>query len=984
MWKYLKRRQSSASQLLPTYGRFLALIIAAALITVGVPAWANLLNESHHDYAQATGLIRQAQQDYERGQFQQAVNALKTAINRFESTGEHLQKAVALGNLSLAYQGLRNWSEAQSAIEQSLGILGVTPDDLPLETTSNLEQTTVLASTLDIYGQLWQKQGNFAQAFEIWQQAAILHQITDNAPAWLGSQINQIRALEILGLYQQAKVKAAHVGCALGEDIEGIICSVSAFNPDALPAKLKAQGLRSLGDTLRQVGELELSRDVLERSQANVDTIQDRQALLLSLGNTYEALGTREKERDTSDNRQGIIPWRFVLADEGLDKAENSYKEAEKYFSRVLENNETSETCPGRLPEKLNQIQLTAGVMCLSVRLEQNNTAPATQRLWNSLYGRIVNDVIPNRTLVYTSIRLAKQGAYLNQMGDDEPIGWDQIVGLLQKAIDTAEQLQDKPAESYAVGNLGGLYEYFDWVDSQGEPQFQFDAEPGAKAAALSQRALLLAQPSTFPEIAYQWQWQLARLKQAKADRCSHCSQTEKQALTTDAINTYEQSINTLEQVRESLLSINADIQFSFRDNIEPIYRELVDLKLQADNPDQEELQAVVNLIDKLQISELESFLRCRLTTTKLEKQDIDPHAAVLYPIILRDRMEVILALPDGSLHRSQPSIDPQKLDKQDIPKYVNSAVRQFRESTGSLLGASRTPKFSTDFYELLIRPFDLALEANTSQMESNIKTLVFVLDGELRNLPMSALLDVKHNTEHGGRFLIERYAVAVAPSLQLIAPDPLSKPINVLVAGSSEAIQHPFKEASEFSALPFVEREVNAIHKLVEKSEKLLDTALTRQNFIQKLTENQFSIVHLATHGEFSSDPNRTFVMLADGAFYAADFNNLFKETIPQSRRIDLLVLSACQTAVGDKRAVLGMAGLAVQAGASSTLSTLWDVDDVSASALMIGFYKELQADDHRTKAEALQQAQLKLMMETGLGNPYHWAPYTLVGNWR
>lgn len=984
MWKSLK--YLIIKMIKQPRRHFLALVLTVVLLTVDVPAWANVNNSSGQPYAQTPELIRQAQQDYGQGQFQQAVNALETAIDRFDSNGESLQKAIALSNLSLAYQGLRNWSDAQIAIEESLQILGVSSEDFPLELTSELEQPVILASALDIYGQLWQQQGDFATAVTIWQQAAALHQTTGNAEGWLGSQINQIRALEALGLYQQARVKAEQVGCALGEEQEGSTCSVSVFTQDAIPSDIRLKGLRSLGDTLRQVGELELSKEILDSAYTAAETMQERQSLRLSLGNTYEAIGTRAKERNTSDNRQGIIPWRFIPTDEIPDEAKDSYKEAETYFSQVLENNETSTDCPSILPKTTDQIQLTAAAMCLSVRLEQN-LAEQNQDLWNSLYGRIIDERMPNRTLVYTAIRLAKQGAYLNQMMNADRISWDRIIGLLHKAINDAEQLQDKPAESYARGNLGGLYEYFDWVEKYEGQQLQPSIDIRTEAEAFTQKALLLAQPSTFPEIAYQWQWQLARL--TLANDCVNCSQAEKQALTSKATSTYEQAIGTLEQVREGLLSVNADVQFSFRDNIEPIYRELVDLKLQADNPSQDDLQEVVNLIDKLQISELESFLRCRLTPTKLEKQDIDPHAAVLYPIILRDRMEVILALPNGSLHRRKSSTQLDRFKQKNFHSYIDSIVNQFRQdSSGNLRRRLRARKIAASLYEQLIKTFEFELETQQNQAESNIKTLVFVLDGALRNFPMSALLDSGYNTHTENRYLIERYAIAISPTLKIFDSNPLSKPIKVLLAGSDKAFKD-LENGISFGPLPFVKKELEGIENLVKNSEKLFNLTFNRNKLIEMLSSKQFSIVHLATHGQFSSDPQKTFIVLADSLLYANELDRLLKASENSNKNIELLVLSACQTAEGDKRAVLGMAGLAIRAGASSTLSTLWPVNDESAATLIQLFYQELLSDNAITKAEALRRAQLKLKEigtenNSGWQSTYHWAPFTVVGNWR
>lgn len=96
----------------------------------------------------------------------------------------------------------------------------------------------------------------------------------------------------------------------------------------------------------------------------------------------------------------------------------------------------------------------------------------------------------------------------------------------------------------------------------------------------------------------------------------------------------------------------------------------------------------------------------------------------------------------------------------------------------------------------------------------------------------------------------------------------------------------------------------------------------------------------------------------------------------------IELLVLSACQTAAGDERAGLGIAGVAFQAGARSTIASLWNLDDESTSVLMNEFYQEL-ANKKLTKAEALRHAQLALLQNPKYKRPMFWAPYILLGNW-
>ena len=151
------------------------------------------------------------------------------------------------------------------------------------------------------------------------------------------------------------------------------------------------------------------------------------------------------------------------------------------------------------------------------------------------------------------------------------------------------------------------------------------------------------------------------------------------------------------------------------------------------------------------------------------------------------------------------------------------------------------------------------------------------------------------------------------------------------------------------------------------------------------KINERAFSVVHLATHGQFSSNLEETFILAWDKLLKIDDLDNLLRTNDSQGASdIELLVLSACQTATGDNRATLGLAGIAVRAGARSTLATLWSVDDRSTAALMSEFYKQL-ANTNLTKAEALQQAQLALWnnKERDWKRPYFWAAYVLVGNW-
>jgi CHAT domain-containing protein len=125
------------------------------------------------------------------------------------------------------------------------------------------------------------------------------------------------------------------------------------------------------------------------------------------------------------------------------------------------------------------------------------------------------------------------------------------------------------------------------------------------------------------------------------------------------------------------------------------------------------------------------------------------------------------------------------------------------------------------------------------------------------------------------------------------------------------------------------------------------------------------------------------TFVLTWDNRLNVKELGDLLQTRSQDTNTpIELLVLSACQTAKGDKRAPLGLAGVAVRSGARSTIATLWSVNDESAAQFMIEFYHQL-AKSKVTKAQAVRLAQLKLLKKPEFENPFYWAPFVLIGNW-
>ncbi len=274
--------------------------------------------------------------------------------------------------------------------------------------------------------------------------------------------------------------------------------------------------------------------------------------------------------------------------------------------------------------------------------------------------------------------------------------------------------------------------------------------------------------------------------------------------------------------------------------------------------------------------------------------------------------------------------------------------------------------------YDQLLRLFESLLQ------QQQVETLAFVQDDILRSVPMSALHD-------GTQFLIQKYAIAYTPSLQLTSPVSLDRGnLRALAAGLTD-ISPPDSEAGGFSPLFYVSQELDAILTELPRSRTLTGSAFRLDNLTQTLFSNNFPILHIATHGIFGTEAEDTFLVTADPPENKLTLNQLDRllRGVDPDRPVQLLSLTACTTAVGDDRAALGLAGVAAQAGVRSVLASLWFVNDAATSNLIQGFYADLKNPD-LSKAKALQQAQIKLIEAGGkFVRPAYWAPFILVGNW-
>jgi CHAT domain-containing protein len=227
----------------------------------------------------------------------------------------------------------------------------------------------------------------------------------------------------------------------------------------------------------------------------------------------------------------------------------------------------------------------------------------------------------------------------------------------------------------------------------------------------------------------------------------------------------------------------------------------------------------------------------------------------------------------------------------------------------------------------------------------------------------------------NGERFLVERFAVAVTPSLKLLAPKALvPSETRLLLAGVSDSVQG-------FPALEGVRKELAEIRDLYG-GELLLDNDFQLTRLEEAFRERRPGVVHLATHATFTGDPQTSFVLTHDGKLTMDGLSELVGAGRFSEEPLELLVLSACSTAAGDDRAALGLSGVAVRAGARSAMGSLWNVSDEASSELVVGFYRALDRPGF-SKAQALQHAQRQLLGSPGFEHPFYWAPFLVINNW-
>ncbi len=489
-------------------------------------------------------------------------------------------------------------------------------------------------------------------------------------------------------------------------------------------------------------------------------------------------------------------------------------------------------------------------------------------------------------------------------------------VDSLKQAISISANLNDFRTSSFAWGELGHFYEQ--------EGRFQ-------EALTYTRSAIIAAQVVTANDSLYRWQWQLGRINNLTGAKNA-------------AIDSYRQAIASLQSIRSDIASASTDLQFDVRDEVEPVYRQLIGLLLDSGDP--KSVKEALETTQLLKLTELQNFFgdECvEVSANSSQKNSqLSDDSAIVTTIILDNKTYVILQAKNQVIKYF--SVPVTSIEFQN-------KVKTFRFNLEDI----RTKKYFTlaqELYNLLIKPMATDLD------RLNPSKLTFINDGILRNIPMAALYD-------GKQFLIEKYPIDTMLGVELKLPQIAQTTQKALIFGLTV-------EIPPFDALPNVYSETESVLNLVGGS-SYLDENFTSNNLQNKIQKSEYPIVHIASHSVFSGTAERTFLQAYDQQISLKQFEEIMRE---RKNPVELLTLSSCETAAGDNRSTLGLAGVAVRNKVRNVVASLWSLNDKNTVLPIEEFYRQLKRPNV-TKAQALRNAQISLISGS---HPAVWSTFVLI----
>ncbi|MCP4695642.1 MAG: tetratricopeptide repeat protein [Gammaproteobacteria bacterium] len=537
---------------------------------------------------------------------------------------------------------------------------------------------------------------------------------------------------------------------------------------------------------------------------------------------------------------------------------------------------------------------------------------------------------------------------------------------------------------------------------------------PHAQALVLGELANLYADNKRYAEALTLWQQALFKTEDPLTRMRWHRQKAELHArLGADdkAIEAYRQAIKYLEQVRPALQNQASGTSLDFEQSVKPLYLAFVDLLLKrAANADREpaecaplpgrpalsadtpasrcqspwritdscDLRTAQAAMERLKQGELNDYFYsdCAPACAVPLTEALGPDTAAVYHIFLPERIVALVMGENQSLRQVELPVQNRVAE---VKAHLASLTRLLRNGASAFLYADSAVRL----YDWLIRPLALGPE---------IKTLVFVPDEHLRNVPLGALCEDSCDVHQGGRFLLQKYALALVPGLSLTEPAARTSGQRLLLGGLAQTHRpKPDYQGRDYRQVPplfHVKTELDKLRDLVPARSKVLrDADFVSARMHDALQDiESYSMLHIASHAFFERESKQSVILTADDVLGMDGLQRLLQSgDRDAARQLRLLTLSACATAADSPRAALGLAGLTLKTGVPTAVGTLWQVNDRATAVLMEHFYRNLRERPDQSVAHALRAAQLALLEgDAGeLKNLFYWAPFVVVGNW-
>ncbi len=913
----------------------IALLTFFACVQVQIVTSGSIQAQTTQDRkAEADRLFNQGNQQYQISLFEAAFQSWQQALTIYRKIKDRSGEGQSLGNLGIAYGSLGKYDKALEFLLQSL--------EIKREIKDRLGEGQSLGNLGEIYRVL----GKYDKAIEFHLQSLeIKREIKDRRGE--GNLLGNLGiAYDSLGKYDKA-IEFHLQSLEIAREIKN--------------RRGEGQSLGSLGNAYYSLGKYDKVIEFQLQRLAIAREIKDRSGegdALGNLGNAYYSLGKYDKaiefhlqsleiKREIKDRRgEG----------NGLGNLGNAYYSLGKY-------------------DKAIEFQLQRLAIAREIK-DRSGEGDGLGNLGNAYYSLGKYD----KAIEFHLQSLAIAREIKDRSGEGDGLGnlgsayyslgkYDKAIEFQLQRLAIVREIKDRSGEGKALNNLAAAYE-----------KLNRDRE----AMISCQQALIIAR-----EIGNRDDEGLAL-----ANLGILLSKAKRPEL---AILFYKQSINVREAIRKDIRKLDKDIQKSYLETVSSSYKHLADLLIQQDR-----IMEALQVLDLLKVQELEDYLKNikgsdrsaqgvkllepekaislkfgaisfenspeinsqlankiqQLPKAEINKvpdylQKIPQGTALLYPLILGDRLEIILFSPNTTPINRTVNISQKELE---------TLVIDFR--SGLLdSGSEDVKEAAAKLYKLLIKP----IESDLTQ--AKVTTILYAPDGQLRYIPLAALYN-------GKQWLAEKYRInnLISYSLFNFAPKLKNQPNILAGAFGGKANEKKFGQIG----LPATLTEVQAIANSFTNS-----VTLTEEGFSRQAIESQFknhNILHLATHAKFNTGtPDNSFIIFGNG-----DKIRLNEITDWQIPNIDLIVLSACQTGVGklgDGIEILGFGYQIQKAGAKNAIASLWSVNDEGTQALMEAFYGELKKGDV-SSTEALHRAQVALIKSPKYNHPNYWSAFFAIGN--